>query len=294
MKSNNKKSTKSNLKRFENIKSALKKLIPKRKALILPITLIVLSLSAIPIGIMLSIGTQTISDNNTIKEQFSEILLETKENLEEDFQDILDEMEDDPLDGLYMDKMPTPEEIFFTEWSNDWFPEVQIPLIGDYIESIGAKMVGNISLDSEPPEADLNISSHLSPSGISLLQCNKLWDTIEEYSLVSTDPSIWFRISEGSNEERIVLKLEFNLTDNQIDLICNWIIFSQNTWMGQFAEKEIMTVNPFIIGGFLGVAGALITLSVFILRSELRKGRKTRTKNLDLKNHGVDIENENK
>lgn len=259
--------------KLANIKLFLRKLVPKRKGLILPIVLCALGLSLIPISIMTSMSTQTISDNNVIRDQFSEILLNIKVECEVNFQDLLNQMEEDPLDGLYMDKMPTPQEIFFAEWANDWFPEVQIPLIGDYIESIGARMIGDINLDEDFPEADLNISSHLNPSGISQYQCQELWNPTRDNSLVSLDPSIWFRMTEGLQDDRFILKLEFNLTENQIEMISSWIITSQNTWLRQFAKKDVLTLNPLLLIVIMAPGIAMISYSVIKIRSEILKGR---------------------
>ena len=288
MSSKKKKSFKIRSKKGGNARSLLKKVLLKRKELILPVIFLALGLSMIPIGIIFSMGTQTISDENTIKTNFSRILLNVKADLEGDFQELLDEMEKDPLNGLYLDKMPTPEEIFFAEWANDWFPEVSIPLLGDYIESIGASMVGDINLDEQLPEADLNVSSHLNPSGISQHQCQELWNPLGKNALVSTYPSIWFSVSEGNYEEIDVLKIAFNLSQNQIDLVCNWIVVSQSSWMIQFAQLEVPAINPLFLFGLLGPGIALIIYGVFKLRSEILKGKKPNQKKLKSKSKNID------
>ncbi|MFX1374352.1 MAG: hypothetical protein ACFFA0_00935 [Promethearchaeota archaeon] len=245
-----------------------------KKRMILPVILLALGLSLMPTGILISFGTQTYSGESTIKKQFSSILLTIKGDLEEDFQSILDDMANDPLNGLYMDKMPLPEEIFFSEWANDWFPDVDIPLIGDQIEAIGAEMIGDIDLDGISPNGDLNISSHKNPSGLTQFQCQAIWDSLNEHSIVSTLPDVWFNAMEGSSEDQEILKYSFNLTTTQLNFLCNWINLSQNTWMKIWAEESIPVINPFLLIGFIGPGLVLTSFGIYRLISQKQKNSK--------------------
>jgi len=270
---NSKKNKQVKSKTKKNVKSGLsiRKSILDRKGIILPVILIALGLSLIPTGILTSFDTPSYSNENTVKNQFSSILLTIKTDLEDDFSLLLDNMANDPLNGLYMDKMPNPEEIFFAEWANDWFPEVEIPLIGDQIESIGAKMVGDINLDEESPNGDLNISSHYNPSGITQFQCQALWNSLNEFSIVSSLSDIWFEAIEGSIEDQEILKSSFNLSSFQLIFICTWINISQNSWMKLWIEEKITATNLLLLVGILAPGLALITFGSYKLISQKLK-----------------------
>jgi len=250
---------------FQRLKEKL-----SRKA-ILAMILIGLGVSLIPIGFFLSSEVEKLDENKLVRENFSTILLEVKDDLESEFSELLDEMSNDPLEGFIMDLMPTPEDIFLSEWSNDKFPDVLIPLIGSYIESIGTERVGDINLDNEPPEADLNISSIRNPSELSMQQCHALWDPFNLFSLTSGLPVIWFDLIDGNIENRSLLMTNFNLTESQIDTIIQWIINSQDGWMRTKIHSIIEFLNPIILFGLVGGGIALISVSSLLLRSELKK-----------------------
>lgn len=230
-----------------------------------------LGISMILAGIFLGTDTEDYSNAQIVKQQFSTVLLSVKSNLEQQFNELIEEMKNDPLDGLLVDKLPTPEEIFFEEWANDWFPKVDIPTIGGYIQSVGAKAVGDIDLDGRSPKADLNISTKGDSSGITLDQCHALWDARNTNSLVSKSPAIWFETVQGSPDNRGHLKEHFNLTEIQLNLICNWIYTSQNTWLLYLAQEERLILIPLPFFVFLGIGALLLIYSAPKLTSETRK-----------------------
>jgi hypothetical protein len=215
-----------------------------RKRFAVSVIIFALGIGMIPIGIVLGTDTEQYSNDQIVKQQFPTVLLTVKSNLEQQFENLIKEMKEDPLNGLLVDKLPTPEDIFFEEWANDWFPKIDIPTIGGYIESVGAKAIGDIDLDGKSPRADLNISTKGNPSGISIDQCRALWNARNTNSLVFKSPTIWFETVEGSLDNREPLKEHFNLTETQLNLICNWINTSQNTWLPYLAKQERLILNP--------------------------------------------------
>lgn len=118
-----------------------------RNKLFISTLLFVVGIGIISSGIVFSNTTQTVRAPHLVDEKFSEILLSVRNSQVENFSNLLEDMKNDPLNGLYDDKLPTPEEMFYEEWANDWFPDVDIPVIGGYIQSVGAEMVGNIDFD---------------------------------------------------------------------------------------------------------------------------------------------------
>lgn len=243
------------------------------KKFISSMLIVALGISMIPIGYFLSSETHQEIKTFQPNTDFSRILLEVKGNLEEEFSEILEDMINNPLNGLIPDDMPTSEEIFLSEWANDWFPEVQTPLIGNLIESIGAEMVGDINLDGIDPISDLNISTHLKPSGLSHQQCKELWNANHTHSLVSPTPTIWFSLAEGILTYREVIKLTFNLSNVQLDLINDWVNVSMNGWIKNVAEEIKITfeLNPIIFFGLIIAGLALIAVGSSFIYSALRK-----------------------
>ena len=212
-----------------------------------------------------------------------------KSDLEQEFDNLLNDMKDDPLDGLMIDKLPTAEQIFFAEWANDWFPHVDIPTIGGYIESIGARAIGDIDLDGQPPKADLNISSKEDPSGLTQAQCKALWNSDDEQSIVYTNPKVWFDTVDGSSDYRSSLMSSYNLSDTQLDFIVSWINTSQNTWLLNLAQVNRLVLNPIPFFVFLGAGVVLIIISAPKVIREIKIRRKGKSKivfddkNLDIK-----------
>jgi hypothetical protein len=242
-----------------------------RKRFAVSVIIFALGISMIPIGIVFGTDTENYSNAQIIKQQFPTVLLSVKSNLEQQFDELIEEMRNDPLNGLFVDKLPTPEEIFFEEWANDWFPKVDIPTIGGYIESAGAKGIGDIDLDGRLPQADLNISTKGNPSGITIDQCRALWNAQNTNSLVSKSPTIWFETVEGSPGNREHLKEHFNLTEIQLNLICNWINTSQNTWLPYLAQQERLILNPLPLFGLLAIGALLLVYSTPKVTNETRK-----------------------
>lgn len=278
--SNQKKEKKSKISPVEKKKeTGLKNKPPKKidlsqkynKRFIASVIIFALGISMIPAGIVLGTDTEAYSDAQIVKQQFPTVLLSVKSNLEQHFNELIEEMKNDPLNGLLVDKLPTPEEIFFEEWANDWFPKVDIPTIGGYIESVGAKAVGDIDLDGRSPKADLNISTKGNPSGITIEQGRALWNAGNTNSLVSKSPAIWFETVEGSPDNREHLMEHFNLTEIQLNLICNWINTSQNTWLPYLSQEERLILNPLPFFGFLGIGALLLIYSAPKVTSETRK-----------------------
>lgn len=255
----------------EKPKSTSKKEISHNKRLISSIIIFSLGISLILPGIIFGTSTESYSNPEIVRRKFPFVLLSVKSNLEQHFTELIEEMEDDPLNGLFLDKLPTPEEIFYEEWANDRFPKVDIPTIGGYIEYTGSKAVGDINLDDNPPIADLNISSKDNPSEISIDQCQALWNIHNRYSLVYRSSTNWFKVIQGDINIRANIMDEFNLSDTQLNFICEWINISQYTWIPHYAREERLLINPLPFIGFLGVAGLLIVYSTPKVISEIRK-----------------------
>ena len=238
------------------------------------IAILVLGIILVPIGLVLGLDFEKYSDDQMVKENFPTILLSVKSEFEHEFDALVEDMENDPLNGLFLDKLPSVEEIFFEEWANDRFPKVDIPTIGGYIESVGANAVGDINLDGELPEADLNISSIDNPSGITQEQCNALWNPTIQNSLVYSPQSIWFSVAEGSQDNRELLKNSFNLTEAQLNLLCSWINTGQSSWLLYLAREERLTWNPLLLLGLVAAGGILIGYSAPKVRREMKNRKK--------------------
>ena len=203
-----------------------------------------IGIASISTGIVLGLDTEKYTNDQIVYEQFPTVLLAVKRDIEDQFDDLIEEMKEDPLDGLMVDKLPSSEEIFFEEWANDWFPHVDIPTIGGYIESVGAKAVGDINLDGNPPVADLNITNNNKPSGMTQIQCRLLWDPSKPNSLVNRPPNLWYDIIDGNEDHKSEIMENFNLTEIQLNLICNWINISKYTWLPNLAKLDRITINP--------------------------------------------------
>ena len=177
-------------------------------------------------------------------------------------------MRDDELGELLTGKMPTTEEIFFSEWANDWFPLIDIPIYGPIIEEFGAEMVGDINIDGVNPKADLNISKNSNPSNLNFLQCKALWNQNMKNSLVSQNSNIWFQATLGNLNSQLTLQTNFNLTKIQLDLICIWINISSSGWMKNIAHRYDLKPMLFTV---LIITGSILTGFSLILLWSLRK-----------------------
>jgi len=274
-KSKSEKSVKTKKKIFTNIKHKITEIpIGDNKKVISFAVILALGISLIPIGIILGLDVEKYSDNQMVAEKFPSILQSVKREFESEFDILFEDMRNDPLNGLFVDKLPTSEEIFFEEWANDRFPSVDIPTLGGYIESVGAKVVGDINLDEEIPNADLNISSITDPSGITQEQCNALWDPTITNSLVYSSQSIWFSAAQGDQNDREILKENFNLTDAQLNFTCNWITTGQNSWLLYLAREDRLTWNPLLFLGLVITGGVLIGFSAPKVMHEIKNKKK--------------------
>lgn len=208
------------------------------------------------------------SEANRVKSLFPTILLDVKAQTESEFRLISNEMRDDELGELLTGKMPTTEEIFFSEWANDWFPLIDIPIYGPIIEEFGAEMVGDINIDGVNPKADLNISKNSNPSNLNFLQCKALWNQNMKNSLVSQNSNIWFQATLGNLNSQLTLQTNFNLTKIQLDLICIWINISSSGWMKNIAHRYDLKPMLFTV---LIITGSILTGFSLILLWSLRK-----------------------
>lgn len=200
--------------------------------------------------------------------RFARLLLTVKKRCEIDFNIILKSVEENPLDDLLKEKLPTAEEIFFSEWANDWFPTIEVPVVGSIVEEIGAEMVGDVNLDNRAPSADLNISTHSNPSSLTIKQCRSLWNRNNDYSLVSIFPRIWFRSISGDNSSRYSLQLYHNLTNVQYEFISSWIQKSLNTWV---LNIDYLDVFEHLNYGFLGMGFVFFLVGLILFRNERKK-----------------------
>ena len=119
----------------------------------------------------------------------------------------------------------------------------------------------------------MNISTYVFPSGITLDQCKTLWDKNYEYSLTTSSPSTWLSTAGGDPSNREFLKAGFNLTDYQIDLICDWILVSQEGWMRNIVKEAILNFNPLAFFGLVIPGGILIGYGIKLYRTE-KKGKR--------------------
>lgn len=243
------------------------------------IALIALILGATSLTLSLTLFNPFIAESeaNKVKSLFPTILLDVKEQTESEFRLLLDEMRDDELGELLAGKMPSIEEIFFSEWANDWFPLINIPVYGPIIEEFGAEMVGDINFDGIDPKADLNISSNSNPSDLTFIQCKALWNRNIRNSLVSENSNIWFKATLGGQDSQITLQTNFNLTKIQLDLICIWINVSSSGWMKNIAHRYDLEPMLFTV---LIATGSTLTGFSLILLWRLRK---------EIKNQGLGI-----
>lgn len=245
----------------------------KKFNLFVSLICIIVGISLITTSFLIGSESQIKTKSIDVKRNFSEILLEMKEKTEIDIDIILTEMENDPLDGLFMDLMPSPEEIFFAEWANDSFPDVHIPLIGHLVKSIGTSKVGDVDLDGQAPFADLNITSQYRPSLLSQKQCLELWNVNNSYSFVFKTSNIWLDIVEGDSKNFNLLKTTFNISQLQLGLINEWINVSINSWMQIFSQrtKTVNIYNPVLLFGFIGAGTVCGILGTIIIYFERRK-----------------------
>jgi len=223
------------------------------------------------------INEETYSD----EARFSRILLTVKKRCESNFSNILNSINDDPLDELVKSKLPNVEEIFLSEWANDWFPKIEIAIIGSIIEEIGSEMVGDVNLDNRHPKADLNISSHKNPTNLTLTQCKSLWDRTNKYSLTYPLPYIWFKSLNRDFYSQNLLIDTFHITLTQIKFICDWINTSMNGWVKNFDYLDDIVYMNY---GFLGIGLIFFVIGVIIFQVENKrlkgdsKGKKAKRK----------------
>jgi len=251
-----------------------------RKKLFISTLLFVVGIGVISGGIIFSSTTQIVRAPHLVDEKFSEVLLSVRNSQIENFSNLLEDMKDDPLNGLYEDKLPTPEEMFYEEWANDWFPDVDVPVIGGYIQSVGAQMIGNIDIDGQTPHADLNITSKVNPSELTQRQCRFLWNPAEDLSLVAQNPSYWIQGAEGNNDNNEMLKFNFNLSDFQLSLIFNWVNTSKEGWMKNMISETEQALNPFFLASTIIIGIISIGFGAKILKSELQNKGISKSKKL--------------
>lgn len=250
--------------------------------------LFIIGIILIPTGVILGTETKFYSNDEIVNNEFSKILISIKTSEVEKFEQKLEKMKEDPLDGLYDDKMPTAEEIFYSEWANDNFPEINIPIIGQYIKEVGREKIGDIDLDGKSPQADLNITSVKNPSNLNYFQCSELWNPKNKYSF-TYDQFIWFKAAENDTESENSLLFSFNLTYSQLDLICAWLETGKDTWIRFLSRREIIVINLFPFLGFI-IPGVLLSgYSMFKRRNEIKNvfskknDKKVPSKSKDLK-----------
>jgi hypothetical protein len=248
-------------------KNPFKGLTASKKAWV---ALIALILGGTSLTLSLVLLNPFVGENeaNRVKTLFPSILLDVKTKTESRFGLILNEIRDDELGDLLTGKMPTTEEIFLSEWANDWFPLIDIPIYGPIIEEFGTEMVGDINFDGVNPKADLNISTNTNPSDLNYIQCNALWNRNIKNSLVSENSKIWFEATLGNPNSQVTLQTNFNLTKRQLDFICIWINISSSGWMKNIAH--LYDLRPVIFTGLIVTSSILVGFGSILIVS-LRK-----------------------
>ena len=244
----------------------------KKNRLILNLIIVFLGIGLAVSGAMLSFESQTVYNENLVDENFANILLTAKCSVETEFQSLLDEVKNDPLGGLYDEKLPSVEEMFYEEWANDWFPVVEIPVIGGYIQEECAEIIGDVDLDNQMPYADLNISYHANPSGLTINQCQALWNPSNSLSLVTSGDVMWLDAIGNGNYNNILM-LTFNLSESQLHLIINWINVSQLGWMNFYANEAEVIVNPLFLSVSIAIGGITLFFALNSLRSYFKLKR---------------------
>ena len=248
-------------------KNPFKGLTVSKKAWIALIALI-LGVTSLTLSFVLFNPFIIESETNRVQNLFPTILLDVKTRIESDFGLLLNEINDNELGELFTGKMPTKEEIFFSEWANDRFPLIDIPVYGPIIEEFGAEMVGDINIDGVDPKADLNISSNFNPSDLNLMQCKALWNRNIGNSLVSENSNIWFKATLGDLNSQVTLQINFNLTNFQLDIICSWINISSSGWMKNIAHRYDTKPVFFTV---LIITGSTLTGFGLIILGSIRK-----------------------
>ncbi|MFX0042727.1 MAG: hypothetical protein ACFE8L_07430 [Candidatus Hodarchaeota archaeon] len=161
-------------------------------------------------------------------------------------------------DALHEELMNMFEELF----TESPVAELIGGLLADLIRSLGAKMVDEegsetgegVDIDGrEPynypgPSSDLNIinRSASGESGITMEQCQSLWDSNNPNSLLGMDAQvnpIWYEALAGIEESKTFLMNEFNLNETQLNLILTWINTSLNGWLKNICEYSIKDWN---------------------------------------------------
>ncbi|MBD3229450.1 MAG: hypothetical protein GF329_14795 [Candidatus Lokiarchaeota archaeon] len=201
--------------------------------------------------------------------ELSGLLIYTKTSFEKNFDNILSEIEENLLSDLIGENLPTSKEIFYAEWSNDWFPTINIAVVGPVIEELGAEKVGDIDIDGLEPYADLNMTTYPKKSNLTLKQCQALWDRKDRHSFVAENPVFWNKALDNDSESINTIITHFNLTNSQFELILKWLNTSSNGWMNNI-KANVLGIKPIEIpiSILFGILGAVLS---FILCDNLIK-----------------------
>ena len=197
----------------------------------------------------------------------------------------------DPTKHDYSNAKPAVN-VFYEKWANDYYPITghssdNYSILGAYGQGMGDNYVNQegsasgigVDIDGRSPynfpgkEADLNISRkeleiiptgpitawvfNIGGSGLTQVQCRKLWDETDPYSLTGfkyEKNKIWYealeniyQTGENISESRTFLKQHFQITYTQLDMILAWINVSINTWAKNVAGWQMKDWNSWFI-----------------------------------------------
>jgi hypothetical protein len=227
------------------------------------------------------------------RSQLSSNLMRIKIYSQDRFNGILNEIEQNPLNELLGDKLPTSEEIFYAEWANNRFPHIDIPIVGSIVEEFGAEKVGDIDFDGLAPNADLNMTTLSNPSNLTLKQCDSLWSRNDPYSFLVDWPDLWYKALDNDQESSTELLVHFNLSYSQFELIINWLNTSMTGWMNNL-QIPVYSVSPtssilalLILAGGIVASDHLYTRNYYLhqIKRKLEKRKAAKLKNYLFKSH---------
>ncbi|MFX1399508.1 MAG: hypothetical protein ACFFAS_20980 [Promethearchaeota archaeon] len=174
--------------------------------------------------------------------------------------------------------------VFYEKWANDYFPETGHYLDNETVMGVCAQSFGNVlvnkdgsehdigvDIDGREPynyhgsETDLNISKNDlnyyniggklyrlndGGSGLTQSQCRSLWNEIDPYSLTGynyEENKIWFEALDDNTASRTFLMDRFDIDDDQLDYIVNWMNLSCRTWARNVADWQLRDWNSWFI-----------------------------------------------
>lgn len=169
---------------------------------------------------------------------------------------------------------PTPEQVFFEEWANNYYPAPDLSMVPPdinnsfviaIVRAVGAQTVHaegsetgeGVDIDGRSPYnypgsyADLNISDYnVQQSGITQTQCRDIWARNNPNSLTGMNfekNRTWFEAAVGNTTSINFLKSAFGLNDSQLGYVLRWINVSCTTWAKNVGEYTLNEWNSGLV-----------------------------------------------